>query len=338
MIPAIPRLAMLSLTVAAVALSSLDDGPAWDLASPAPVVFITPARLDGLQALSCGECHAAVVDEWASTAHALSWVDETYQEEIGDRRRPELCHGCHVPEPMIGADGPTDRAVARTTSLHLGVSCDSCHLGPDGEQLGPRGAPTEAHATTRSEWFVGAGSNALCAGCHSSNIGPVVGVAADFLESEQAGRGRSCVGCHMAPVQRALGATAAGEVPDGAPSARVVRSHALQTPRDPAFLARAFGLAVDDGGSLLLSNRAGHRVPGLKGREISFVVEALGPDGALLERVEHTFDTRSYLPVDGEQRVPVAAPATSLRVIGRHRDPRADEPLTFLDVRLPVAR
>jgi hypothetical protein len=44
------------------------------------------------------------------------------------------------------------------------------------------------------------------------------------------------------------------------------RSHALQTPRDPTFLRRAFAVRLDRSGggtALVVENRAGHRVPGL---------------------------------------------------------------------------
>src|SRR6185503_17542859 len=99
------------------------------------------------------------------------------------------------------------------------------------------------------------GSNALCSACHAFNIGPVIGIAKDFATANLEGRGLSCVGCHMAPVERAW----ASDAPP-----RPGRSHAIQTPRDPAFLRLAFGTTVRTAGgktTLVLENQAGHRVP-----------------------------------------------------------------------------
>ena len=45
-------------------------------------------------------------------------------------------------------------------------------------------------------------SSAMCSVCHSTNIGPVVGIAKDFETSKQAERGRSCIGCHMQAIER----------------------------------------------------------------------------------------------------------------------------------------
>jgi hypothetical protein len=173
------------------------------------------------------------------------------------------------------------------------------------------------------------GSNALCAACHSTNIGPVVGIAKDFEASRQSERGRSCVGCHMHAVERRW---AEGEsVP-----LRTGRSHALQTPRDPSFLRRAFELSLS-GAKVVIENRAGHRVPGLIGREIRFEAEALDAGGAVLCRGQLALDARSYLPVDGRLEIALDRAGAAVRVVGRHLDPRAEEPVPFLDERLVPA-
>jgi hypothetical protein len=193
--------------------------------------------------------------------------------------------------------------------------------------LGPRGTPTDAHATGVSTLLTGAGSNQLCATCHSTDIGPVIGVARDFVTSRQAERGRSCVGCHMGLVQRR------GADGDEA-GVREVRSHALQTPRDPAFLARAFSLRFetdDDHSRLILTNQAGHRVPGLIGREITFRAELLDESGAVLEQAELVLDAASYLPVDGRRTLNFHARGTGVRVTGLHLDPRLKKRVTFLE-------
>jgi hypothetical protein len=313
------------------------DEPA--LAAPAPHPELALAPHPELATLACARCHEEIAAEWATTQHAHAWIDPTYQEALKDKRRPESCHGCHIPAPLLlePADfgkKPLPRA-PEEEALDLGVSCQTCHAGPGGAVHGPFGAPTEAHASVQDERFSTAGSNALCAACHRTTVGPVIGVAKDFELANLAERGQSCVGCHMAPLVRPIAAE------QGAPAypARAGRSHALQTPRDPAFLAQAFGLGVARvGGEVVLTvrNRAGHRVPGLVGRRLVFTAEALDASGAVLATLERTVDDVAFLPVDGTLELSLAAPATALRVRGTHRPPESDAGIPFLAETLAV--
>lgn len=306
------------------------------LTTPAPAVAIKPARLEKLDELACSACHADVVREWADTAHALAWVDEAYVEELADKRKPESCYGCHIPKPILTGD-LAQRPKARDDERRFGVTCASCHLAADGAMLGPRDEQTSAHASKRSEIFVEAGSDALCASCHRTNIGPVVGIAKDFEKSGQAARGKSCVGCHLAPVEmRFANATALG-----APAARASdiplrkgRSHALQTPRDPAFLRRAFDVSLrveGDKSFVVIKNVAGHRVPGLIGRSIEFRGEVLDAQRAVLGTGRLVFDANSPLSVDDNVEIAIGAVGASVHLAGMHTDPRAEQPMVFLD-------
>jgi len=308
----------------------------WELKEPAPVADGRVAKLDRLDELTCTRCHAETVEEWAATAHGLSWVDPIYQEEVGDRRRPESCWGCHIPQ-ALHVQGLGDRPEPRKEDRHFGVSCDSCHLGPTGEQLGPRGAPTSAHRSERSETMIGAGTNRLCISCHNVNVGPVIGIAKDFVAADLEAQGKSCVGCHMAPVERRW-ASEGAPPPDGASTGEVPvragRSHALQTPRDPAFLRLAFEPSLSVEGSktvVLIANRAGHRVPGLIGRSIEFKAELLDASGKTLRKAALTIDTRSYLPVEDRVRIEIEGAGAAVRLIGLHHDPRLKEPVQFMD-------
>ena len=298
----------------------------WPLQPPAPVPDGRPERLARASELACAECHAAQVEEWAGTTHALAWENEPYQEDLEGRKKAESCHGCHAPVALHGASDAllTGKPEARKDARHLGVSCESCHLATDGALLGPTGVATDKHATRKGASFAGAGSNALCASCHRTTVGPVIGLARDFEQSAGAAEGATCVGCHMAP-------RANGSLEDGA---RTVRSHALQTPRDPSFLALGFELALSraaSGPALRVRNRAGHRVPGLIGRELEFVATALDAAGAELGRETLTLTTESYLPVDDSVELALPARTARVRVLGRHHDPRLDKPVTFLE-------
>ena len=315
------------MLVVIVARTAPDEKP-WELTAPSPAIRLRPERLQQLEGEACGTCHADVLAEWVSSAHAISWQDEVYREALKERSRPQACWGCHAPKPLL-AEGLAARAEARSELQALGIACTSCHLASDGSVLGPAGRTSSAHTARASDFMTEKASSALCSVCHATNIGPVVGIAKDFESSRQAERGRSCIGCHMQSLERQPARTA----PEGAAPYRG-RSHAIQTPRDPSFLARAFEitLAIDGKRSVItLKNRAGHRVPGLIGREIQFRAEVLDAQGQKLASGELDFDAERYLPVDQSAQLPLAAVGAKVRIVGLHRDPRADAPVRFLE-------
>ncbi len=317
----VPALGALVFLVVAAAHSG-DDA----LAPPAPAVALDPERVANLDQYACATCHTEVADEWARSAHGLAWDDRAYQASLESKRRPQSCHGCHIPQPLLAGELPR-RPKPRDENKHLGVSCEACHLGPNGEMLGPRGTPVDAHASSVSERMSAPGSDGLCLACHSTNIGPVIGIGKDFTAADLSAQDRSCVGCHMAPIERRW---ADGEnVP-----ARTGRSHALQTPRDPTFLRRAIEVSWrTDGGRnrVVITNKAGHRVPGLIGRELRFRAELLDPGNVVVETSEVTIDTRAYLPVNGTIDIAFTKTGASVRVSADHIDPRSEEPIRFLD-------
>lgn len=323
------RLVPLWLLGALAPAASAQDLPQPRLATPAPAMAIQPGLPPGLAAYGCASCHVEVAAEWAASAHGLAWVDEHYQADMQGKKRPELCHGCHAPEPLLagllGAKPDT-----RGAQRELGVHCESCHADAAGTVLGPRGTPVEAHPSKLAAELVTPGSNALCSACHATNIGPVIGIAKDFAAAGLEARGHSCVGCHMASIERSW----ARDAPT-----RTGRSHALQTPRDPAFLRQAFALELRASGAaceLVVRNQAGHRVPGLVGRRLVFEAELLDATGALLERATLALDERAYLPVDGTRSLRFTRAGASARVKGLHHDPRAPTPVSFLDEHLAL--
>jgi hypothetical protein len=323
------RTSPLLLLAAAFGLGSGQGWGEWKLAKPAPALDGRPARLEQAADVSCTECHAAIVEEWAATTHATAWVNEVYQEDLADRKKAESCHGCHIPAPLHRLPSLGEKPVAReegaSEARHFGVSCESCHVGAGGEMLGPTGAPTDAHGTRKHEGFVGAGSNALCAACHKTTVGPVIGIAKDFLASDAAANGASCVECHLAPLR---------EIVDGAGGKRVVRSHELQSLRDPAFLAQSFELSAEREGELVrlvVRNRAGHRVPGLVGRAIEFRARLVDAAGAEVAKATLEFDTSSHLPLGEHATLEVGRGGAKLFVEGWRRDPRLDKAVKFLE-------
>ena len=294
--------------------------------------------LDRLEELSCAECHAEIAAEWASTSHAQAWVHEVYQEALSSKRRPQSCHGCHIPEPMhLGTLGrkPAPRP-AEDEDHHFGVSCATCHEGPDGVVLGPWGEEQEAHASAQGDSFTdAAAANQLCISCHRTTIGPVVGIAKSFEITGQEGKGRSCVGCHMRAVERPI-ATREGEPTQARPG----RSHRIQTPRDPGFLALAFGrtvAATEDGALVELTNHTGHNIPGLVDRLLDLQAEGLDADGEVVATAELRLTTRENLPVDESIELVLEGNGlVAVRLSGMHSLPGESEPVPFLDETHPL--
>ncbi len=333
-------LSIAALLGSAVLLTPKDDSSGdWKLDTPRPAPGEHAGHIDSFAQSPCFACHRAVTEEWGGTLHAASWIDELYQDALSKTKKPEACHGCHVPSTMFGLV-PGAAPERRQTDLHFGVRCEACHQSLEGalegEVLGPRGARTAAHPTRQHAAFSAPGSNALCAACHRVTIGPVIGIAKDFELSGQAAKQKSCVGCHMAPIERRW-----ANLPDGGEDQsvepRVGRSHALQSPRDPSFLRRAFALSVRRGAAsttLTISNQAGHRVGGLLERRIEFQVTLKRADQSLLVEERRTIDSKSYLPVGGELAVPFEVRADVVEVVGRLFDARlgarAETGLEFL--------
>ncbi len=289
---------------------------------------------------TCHACHGEIVAEWSRGQHALAWIDEHYQASLADLRRPEACYGCHAPEPLHAPGRRFGTAPyvrdEQVEAWHFGVSCATCHLGADGETwLGPHGSENAPHPTARGESFVGSATNQLCIDCHRTDVGPVLGVAREYERSDLAATGVRCVDCHFAPVERASA--------PGSP-VRVGRSHELLGPRDPHFLAQAFAPRVEalaDGGvAVLIENRAGHRVPGLVGRELHFEATALDAAGVSAGRAEWTLGSSNPLQLGETRRFTLASTSAAERVRLRahHAAPGWTTPVPFLDVELKIQR
>ena len=103
--------------------------------APKPADDGRPAFLPRTEELACNACHAEIVTEWASSMHAMAWVDERYQKAIARKSKPESCQGCHIPEPLFSGDlerKPAPRADIATPRPAEGddvLSWDRRHMG-----------------------------------------------------------------------------------------------------------------------------------------------------------------------------------------------------------------
>lgn len=306
----------------------------WKLGVPAPVAEVATPLNPKWNEHACAECHEVIAREWAETRHGQAWNEEVYQEELATIKKQSKCTSCHAPEPLL-VNGIDERVVVRDTDLHFGVDCNSCHLGPDGVIQGPWGAATDAHPSKQNELFGTVTSNELCLPCHSRSVGPVIGIGRDFDDAELADQGFTCVGCHMAPVERRI---ATGDEL----TARPGRSHRLQTPRDPGFLRQAFRIEASrtEAGALIeISNRAGHRVPGLNDRFLVFELELRSGADEVLVRDSLEISRSEPLRVAETLSLELEAPgAARLHVRGVHEAESLSEDVVFVDESLELDR
>jgi nitrate/TMAO reductase-like tetraheme cytochrome c subunit len=266
-----------------------------------------PAGKDPSSAASCGKCHADHFREWSGRAHSQAFVDPVYQRALKERSRPESCHGCHAPVEVLAKLGK--KPDARATLREEGVHCVSCHRLGDTIH-GPLECATDAHRSEQDPAFLTPGVSALCASCHSMKIGPVLPVARDFQDSGHARSGKSCVTCHMPEIERPL---VADPVAAGAPAKRVTHDHRVLGPGDVEFCAKAFELGLrkgERGLMVLVTNRAGHRVPGLTLRKFVVRVRVVAADGSELAAAPPLeLSAENDLRVEETREIPCAFPA-----------------------------
>lgn len=284
--------------------------------------------LETVEGLDCLRCHTEVGEEWRHSLHALAWSDELYQKSLTRVRRKQSCYGCHAPETLSGTD-LLQKPPVREEQRELGIHCGTCHLDSDGLTiLGPAGRETDAHPSRKSEVFDFDSSNALCVDCHDTTIGPVIGIAKDFEDSEQSELDLSCVGCHMPGLTRPW-----ANEPDGTPGeARRAHSHRLESPRDPVFLRSAFLVRARKalGATVfVIENQCGHRVPGLKERELLFELELFDAAGDRVASAQQLIDHRAYLPVEESLEIRLEAEGTRLELKVTHTPPDFERGVVF---------
>ncbi|MBM3978204.1 MAG: hypothetical protein FJ299_14610 [Planctomycetes bacterium] len=308
----------------------------------APSAPVAPfARHALADELDCATCHATIVDEWATSAHAHAWIDAHYQAELATKQRPESCHGCHIPTPLaeVATHQKPPPRKAELEAHEFGVSCLTCHAGPEGAMLGPYGAATKAHPTLRDPRFAQERSNELCIGCHATTIGPVIGIARDYVTQPELAQTYSCVNCHMDEVERSM-ATDANDEPL---APRKGRSHTLHGPLNAEFLAKAFDIVARTEGTgpdartlVVVTNAAGHRVPGLLDRRFELVVDALDARGAKLASTTLVVDQRAFLALNERKELVLPVAAEQVRVRATHHARRLPRPVVFLERVLPT--
>jgi hypothetical protein len=260
------------------------------------------------QPLNCGNCHAAIHQEWSISGHARAATNPhflaEYQKLATDR--PDdigVCAKCHAPtyrDPALDYDLRKVQGVDRQ-----GVHCDFCHkvveaaadklgtrFGVDGyELLRPRGGqqlffgPLD-DAVREGEQFGYAplyGQSKYCASCHEGVIYGVhvYGTYSEWLASPARQQGKQCQTCHMAPTGKLTNIAPGQGGVERDP--RTLGSHKMPGAATE-MLRRCLSLKASVRGRQLdvevLADNVGHRVPtGFIDRNLVLVVEAFDEAG-----------------------------------------------------------
>ncbi|HEU0032322.1 MAG TPA: multiheme c-type cytochrome [Kofleriaceae bacterium] len=246
----------LAICVIAVAACSAPAAPpaiarepvaAWQVraAGGADPIDPGPAASALLDPVGCAGCHAAIVDEWATSRHALAWTNGIFQREYSARPQ-QWCVNCHAPLTTQQRDlaGP---AAAR------GVDCATCHVR-HGKLVSASKRARSPHDTIADPSF---GSPAYCADCHQFTfpvLSPRDGSVERFTEH---------------PMQSTVSAFGAGPYAherDGCATCHGSKhGHAYAGAHDRGMLESALdvGWCADDGGLVVTVRNAaaGHPVP-----------------------------------------------------------------------------
>jgi hypothetical protein len=154
-----------------------------------------PATSELLDVQACRSCHAAIVDEWSQSRHALAWRAGIFQHEYRARPQP-WCVNCHAPLT-------TQQAGTRTAQ---GVDCATCHVR-EGKLVSKTRGAQSPHATVADASF---GSPAYCADCHEFTFPvlddhgvanemtqfPMQNTVASFRAGPFANERDGCMTCH----------------------------------------------------------------------------------------------------------------------------------------------
>lgn len=193
----------------------------------------------------CRDCHQDVYDEWFGSHHQISFTNPEVRA-LSDDFKKEECMDCHLPRPLA-VTGFGNRTLPRRTHFDEGVSCISCHLGPDGGVIARNDRPEVPCKPKRSDALL---SVDACASCHNQH-----GTTDQWRDSHYAKQGTDCASCHMPEITRVR--------KDG--SQRMGRKHVYEGGHDKATLLAAGRFAVSkdrDDVVLQLENvGAGHNFP-----------------------------------------------------------------------------
>ncbi|MBL8739279.1 MAG: hypothetical protein JNL12_22820 [Planctomycetes bacterium] len=211
--------------------------------APGPAKATTNVRWES--SAQCQQCHQDVYDEWFGSHHQISFTNPEVRQTSDDFRKEE-CMDCHLPRPLV-VTGFGKRTLPRRTHFDEGVSCITCHLGPNGTILGRTSRPDAPCKPVADTAFLAVDA---CASCHNQH-----GTTDQWRESHYAAQGTDCASCHMPAIDRKRA--------DG--SVRPGRKHVYEGSHDKATLQKAGRFTVArDGQELVLSLTnvaAGHHFP-----------------------------------------------------------------------------
>lgn len=315
---------------ATLSLSPLpaDDNPDYPWIDPTP-------RPGDAQA--CGNCHRAIHDEWAGSAHARSATSPAFRR-FYDRllvEKPDgagVCSSCHA--PTLPDDDPAvfDLRQVRGPAA-LGAHCDYCHkvVGLNDGEIGLSHGrfllrllrPREGQLFFGPLDDVDRGEDAhspfyrdsrYCAACHEGTVFgvPVYTTYSEWRDSPAGRAGQHCQSCHMRPTGKLTNVAPGRGGIDRDPM--TLANHRFWDGDQLTMLRRCLELQVGfthgpesrTAEIRLTARGVGHRVPtGFIERSLVLSVEALDAAGRIVGRGEHVYGRHLPGPFWREPAEPV---------------------------------
>jgi cytochrome c554/c'-like protein len=251
----------------------------------------------------CGDCHTEIYQVWASSVHATSLTNATFQaslKEVEDTAASAACIACHAPV-TAHSDQKLDSAVARE-----GVTCDFCHSIRDiaalsnvsvdvgATKYGP--VPNATSTGHQIQFSPLHAASEVCSGCHEFENGTglkVLGTFTEWKSSDSAKAGVTCQRCHMPLSTMHVVDPRVKREP-----ASFVNLHQMPGGHSKDQLSRALELRIAEiarRGSecvvkIAVGNKgAGHNVPtGMPTRHVVLVAEIVGSESGTQQQ------SRSY--------------------------------------------
>ena len=133
--------------VVALVLGAFGGAIAWLSGGETARADHRPDAVRWESSAQCRDCHQDVYDEWFGSHHRIAYTNPEVRD-LSDDFRKEECMDCHLPRPLA-VTGFGKRTLPRRTHFDEGVSCISCHLGPDGGILARNDRPVREIKMTR---------------------------------------------------------------------------------------------------------------------------------------------------------------------------------------------
>ena len=252
------------------------------------ILFAASLSLWGNSSKECAQCHASIVKEWETSAHAMahSSKNELYAKLVAGAAKTngvdpskimENCNVCHAPAEKIEVkeEGVTCVACHRIDAIeHQNmnkppIGINTIRWMKENVMAGPTGSGKSPYHGIEKRPFMEGNSDTLCLACHNVMKNKQDITVCNTGDEHRRGTSKkTCIECHMGEAKMGL-------VSSLSTSKKMIRSHGFHGARNSDILTKAVDLklAKTKGElSVTLTNLSSHNFPTGTGVRIATVV------------------------------------------------------------------